>query len=153
VVAPTIRRVEAARKVSGRRHYCGTCDPVVAQHRPCRHLFFLLPPTPVALTVSPRILKQAKSGDLIVMVGGRVGQDGIHGATFSSETLDSRSPATAVQIGDPITQKKFSDALVKEARAQNLYSSITDCGAGGLSSAVEKWPKPRAILQDRPSEA
>ena len=61
---------------------------------------------------------------------------GIHGATFASEGLDKDSPATAVQIGDPITQKKLSDAIVKEARGQNLYSSITDCGAGGLSSAV-----------------
>jgi len=80
--------------------------------------------------------KQARPGDLIVMIGGRVGADGIHGATFSSEGLDSHSPATAVQIGDPITQKKLSDAVVKEARSQNLYTSITDCGAGGLSSAI-----------------
>ena len=85
--------------------------------------------------------KQAKPGDLIVVVGGRVGADGIHGATFSSEGLDSHSPATAVQIGDPITQKKFSDAIVKEARSQNLYNSITDCGAGGLSSAVGEMAK------------
>jgi phosphoribosylformylglycinamidine synthase len=80
--------------------------------------------------------KHARAGDYIIMVGGRVGADGIHGATFSSEGLDKDSPATAVQIGDPITQKKFSDAIVKEALGQNLYSSITDCGAGGLSSAV-----------------
>ena len=80
--------------------------------------------------------KQAKPGDYIVVVGGKVGADGIHGATFSSEGLSKDSPATAVQIGDPITQKKLSDAIVKEARAQNLYNSITDCGAGGLSSAV-----------------
>jgi phosphoribosylformylglycinamidine synthase len=80
--------------------------------------------------------KQAMPKDLIVMVGGRVGADGIHGATFSSEGLNKDSPATAVQIGDPITQKKLSDAIVKEARGQNLYNSITDCGAGGLSSAI-----------------
>jgi phosphoribosylformylglycinamidine synthase len=80
--------------------------------------------------------KKAKPKDLIVTIGGRVGADGIHGATFSSEGLDKDSPATAVQIGDPITQKKLSDAVVKEARGQNLYNSITDCGAGGLSSAV-----------------
>ncbi len=80
--------------------------------------------------------KQATPGDFIVMVGGRVGQDGIHGATFSSESLNSGSPATAVQIGDPITQKKMSDALIKEARDLNLYTSITDDGAGGLSSSV-----------------
>lgn len=80
--------------------------------------------------------KSAKPGDYIVMIGGRVGLDGIHGATFSSEALDAGSPATAVQIGDAITQKKLSDALVKEARDQGLYNSITDNGAGGLSSSV-----------------
>jgi len=80
--------------------------------------------------------KKANPGDLVVMIGGRVGKDGIHGATFSSVALDEGSPATAVQIGDPITQKKFSDAIVREARDQNLYSSITDNGAGGLSCSV-----------------
>lgn len=86
-------------------------------------------------------LKKAIPGDYIVMIGGRVGQDGIHGATFSSEALGSGSPATAVQIGDPITQKKLSDAIVKEARELNLYNSITDCGAGGLSCSVAEMAK------------
>lgn len=81
-------------------------------------------------------VKRAKPGDYIVVIGGRVGQDGIHGATFSSEALTSGSPAGAVQIGDPITQKKLSDAIVKEARDQKLYHSITDNGAGGLSCSV-----------------
>lgn len=85
--------------------------------------------------------KQANPGDLIVMVGGKVGKDGIHGATFSSELLSSGSPATAVQIGDPITQKKMSDALIKEARDLGLYSSITDDGAGGLSSSVAEMAR------------
>ncbi len=85
--------------------------------------------------------KKAKSGDYVVMVGGKVGLDGIHGATFSSETLHSGSPSTAVQIGDPITQKKFSDAIAKEARDLNLYNSITDNGAGGLSSSVGEMAK------------
>ncbi|MFA5872088.1 MAG: AIR synthase-related protein [Parcubacteria group bacterium] len=85
--------------------------------------------------------KKASSGDYIVMVGGRVGQDGIHGATFSSEAMDSGSPATAVQIGDPITQKKLSDAIVKEARDRGLYASITDNGAGGLSCSVAEMAK------------
>lgn len=80
--------------------------------------------------------KKARPGDYVVMVGGKVGIDGIHGATFSSEALETGSPATAVQIGDPITQKKFSDAIVKEARDLGLYNSITDNGAGGLSSSV-----------------
>lgn len=85
--------------------------------------------------------KKAEPGDFIVMVGGRVGKDGVHGATFSSGTLDAKSPATAVQIGDPITQKKMSDALVKEARDMNLYNSITDNGAGGLSCSVAEMAK------------
>ncbi len=89
----------------------------------------------------PSVQKKAMAGDYVVMVGGRVGRDGIHGATFSSEALTSGSPATAVQIGDPITQKKFSDAIVKEARDRNLYNSITDNGAGGLSCSVAEMAK------------
>ena len=85
--------------------------------------------------------KHAKAGDLIVMIGGRVGKDGIHGATFSSEALDPGSPVTAVQIGDPITQKKFSDVIVREARDQDLYDSITDNGAGGISCSVAEMAK------------
>jgi phosphoribosylformylglycinamidine synthase len=85
--------------------------------------------------------KKAMPGDYIVIVGGRVGKDGIHGATFSSEALSSGSPATAVQIGDPITQKKLSDAIVKEARDRGLYHSITDNGAGGLSCSVAEMAR------------
>ncbi len=85
--------------------------------------------------------KAAMPGDYIVVLGGRVGLDGIHGATFSSEALTGGSPATAVQIGDPITQKKFSDAIVKEARQRNLYSSITDNGAGGISCSVAEMAR------------
>ncbi|MEJ2200531.1 MAG: AIR synthase-related protein, partial [Desulfuromonadaceae bacterium] len=79
--------------------------------------------------------KQARVGDHIVMTGGRIGKDGIHGATFSSEELHEGSPVTAVQIGDPITQKKMFDFLLL-ARDRGLYSAITDNGAGGLSSSV-----------------
>ena len=86
-------------------------------------------------------IKQAQPGDHILMVGGRVGKDGIHGATFSSEELDPNSPVTAVQIGDPITQKKFSEVIIRELRQQDLYSSITDNGAGGLSSSVGEMAK------------
>lgn len=85
--------------------------------------------------------KKAEVGDYVVMLGGRVGLDGIHGATFSSVALDEKSPAAAVQIGDPITQKKFSDAIVKEARELGLYNSITDDGAGGLSCSVAEMAK------------
>ncbi len=85
--------------------------------------------------------KSARPGDYIVMAGNRVGLDGIHGATFSSVALDAGSPAAAVQIGDPITQKKLSDVLVKEARDKALYSSITDNGAGGISCSVAEMAK------------
>lgn len=96
---------------------------------------------PKHIASSSSIKKSAKNGDYIVMVGGRVGRDGIHGATFSSEALSSGSPATAVQIGDPITQKKLSDAIVKEARDRELYNSITDNGAGGLSCSVAEMAR------------
>jgi phosphoribosylformylglycinamidine synthase len=79
--------------------------------------------------------KGQHSGDAIVVAGGRIGKDGIHGATFSSMELTETAPATAVQIGDPITQKRLADFLL-EARDLGLYSSITDNGAGGLSSSV-----------------
>ncbi|MGQ9776839.1 MAG: phosphoribosylformylglycinamidine synthase subunit PurL [Thermodesulfobacteriota bacterium] len=90
---------------------------------------------PKEILGEPSHLKKASPGDLIVMTGGRIGKDGIHGATFSSEELREDSPATAVQIGDPITQKKMTDFLLL-ARDRGLYQSITDNGAGGLSSSV-----------------
>lgn len=90
---------------------------------------------PVSIHGEPGHLKAARPGDLIVMTGGRIGKDGIHGATFSSEELHEGSPVTAVQIGDPITQKKMTDFLLL-ARDQGLYNAITDNGAGGLSSSV-----------------
>lgn len=74
-------------------------------------------------------------GDLAVMVGGRIGKDGIHGATFSSLALEEESPSSAVQIGDPITQRRMMDFLL-EARDLGLYKGITDNGAGGLSSSL-----------------
>ncbi|MDP6963552.1 MAG: AIR synthase-related protein, partial [Planctomycetota bacterium] len=82
--------------------------------------------------------KAAEPGDLIIAFGGRTGRDGIHGATFSSEALheDSESvDSAAVQIGDPITEKKALDVLL-EARDCDLFNAVTDCGAGGFSSAV-----------------
>jgi len=82
--------------------------------------------------------KKTNPGDLIVVVGGRTGRDGIHGATFSSGELTHESKGlsgSAVQIGNPIQEKKVTDALL-QARDKNLYNAITDCGAGGLSSAV-----------------
>jgi phosphoribosylformylglycinamidine synthase len=77
-------------------------------------------------------------GDLIVVLGGRTGRDGLRGATFSSLRLDGQSPeeaGSAVQIGHPIAQKQLLE-VVLAARDRGLYRAITDCGAGGLSSAV-----------------
>jgi len=90
---------------------------------------------PVTVAGRPSHEKKALPGDFIVMSGGRIGADGIHGATFSSEELHEGSPATAVQIGDPITQRKMYDFLMR-ARDLGLYNAITDNGAGGLSSSV-----------------
>ena len=82
--------------------------------------------------------KSVQPGDKIVVVGGRTGRDGIHGATFSSVELTETSEiesSAAVQIGDAITEKRVLDLIVR-ARDARLYRAITDCGAGGLSSAV-----------------
>jgi phosphoribosylformylglycinamidine synthase subunit PurSL len=85
-----------------------------------------------------KIEKAAQSGDAVVVMGGRTGRDGIHGATFSSaELTDTHADefSHAVQIGNPITEKKMADVIL-QARDRGLYTAITDCGAGGLSSAV-----------------
>jgi phosphoribosylformylglycinamidine synthase II len=83
----------------------------------------------------PSASKNQKPGDFIVMVGGAVGADGLHGATSSSLALDQTTPSGMVQIGDPLTQKRVLDFML-EARDQSLYSSLTDNGAGGLSSSI-----------------
>jgi phosphoribosylformylglycinamidine synthase II len=80
----------------------------------------------------------ARQGDLVVALGGRTGRDGIHGATFSSAELThetSELAGSAVQIGDPITEKGLIE-LIEAARDRALYTAITDCGAGGFSSAI-----------------
>ena len=79
--------------------------------------------------------KKVKPGDVIVSLGGKTGRDGIHGATFSSIALDKDTEVSAVQIGNPIIEKKTQDALI-QARDKGLYNFVTDCGAGGYSSAV-----------------
>lgn len=79
--------------------------------------------------------KTARPGDLVFTCGGRVGMDGIHGVTASSEVASAGTPAGHVQIGDPYTQKKMHDFLL-EARDLGYINFITDCGGGGLSSAV-----------------
>ena len=91
----------------------------------------------VGLIPRNRCEKSVEPGDLVVSMGGQTGRDGIHGATFSSAELDDTSEnlGSVVQIGNPIMEKKIVDALL-QARDRNLYRSITDCGAGGFSSAV-----------------
>jgi len=79
--------------------------------------------------------KKIVPGYLAVMAGGRIGKDGIHGATFSSQQIDEHTPQSVVQIGDAFTQKKLLDFIL-EARDKRLYEAITDNGAGGLSSSI-----------------
>jgi len=79
--------------------------------------------------------KVIEPGFLAVVAGGRVGKDGIHGATFSSMQIDTSVPQSVVQIGDPITQKKTLDFMI-EARDRLLYEAVTDNGAGGISSSI-----------------
>jgi len=82
--------------------------------------------------------KDPQVGDRVIVLGGRTGRDGLRGATFSSMTMDAQTgevSGASVQIGDPITEKGLIDVIVR-ARDLGLYNDITDCGAGGLSSAV-----------------
>jgi phosphoribosylformylglycinamidine synthase II len=95
----------------------------------------------VGLIPRDKVHKAARAGDLILLIGGRTGRDGIHGATFSSaELTDTHADefSHAVQIGNAITEKRCLDAILRarDDEAGCLYTAITDCGAGGLSSAV-----------------
>ena len=90
---------------------------------------------PAAVNGKPSHEKHVDIGDRVVMVGGRVGKDGIHGATESSLEGGAWITAGHVQIGDPFTQKKVQD-LILEARDAGMYHAITDMGAGGISSAA-----------------
>jgi len=89
----------------------------------------------VGIIEKDKIRKKIRRGDLIVVIGGRTGRDGIHGATFSSANLDENVSSSTVQIGHPLNEKKVLDALMR-AKTENLYTAITDCGAGGFSSAI-----------------
>ncbi|MBW2092131.1 MAG: phosphoribosylformylglycinamidine synthase subunit PurS, partial [Deltaproteobacteria bacterium] len=90
---------------------------------------------PAQVAGRPSEKKTTSPGDLIIMCGGRVGKDGIHGVTASSEEYSEHTPAGHVQIGDPYTQKKMHDFLL-EARDEGLIEFITDNGGGGLSSSI-----------------
>lgn len=92
----------------------------------------------IGLISADRVDKAAREGDLIVLVGGRTGRDGLRGATFSSVEITASTGEefmSSVQIGNPVEEKKLADALLAAAD-ENLIDSVTDCGAGGLSSAV-----------------
>ncbi len=95
-----------------------------------------------AVGLMPRELEDGKGwekgvddGDLIVIAGGRVGRDGIHGVTESSLEFSEEITSGHVQIGDPFTQKKVQDFIL-EARDGGLLKLVWDLGGGGLSSAV-----------------
>ncbi|MDI6806492.1 MAG: AIR synthase-related protein [Candidatus Aenigmarchaeota archaeon] len=90
---------------------------------------------PAKINDKPTYEKHINDGDLCIMVGGRVGKDGIHGATAASEEYSEHTPAGHVQIGFPYGQKKM-EGLILEARDKDLIEFITDNGGGGLSSSV-----------------
>ncbi len=103
----------------------------------------------VGIIKKKHLKKKVKEGDLIVALGGKTGRDGIHGATFSSLSLDEQSQDVsggAVQIGNPIEEKKMLDVQMV-AKNKKLYRAATDCGAGGFSSAIgELGEKTGAIV-------
>jgi len=93
-----------------------------------------------------KYVRDPKAGEMIVLVGGRTGRDGIHGVTFASLELSTESEKTssgAVQIGNAIEEKRVLDGLLaaRDRRGKPLYSAVTDCGGGGLSSAVGEMGK------------
>ncbi len=89
----------------------------------------------VGLIPKDKVEKSVQTGDLVVTLGGRTGRDGIHGATFSSAALEEGITSSVVQIGHAIMEKRTMDVLL-QARDRGLYRGLTDCGAGGFSSAV-----------------
>ncbi len=89
----------------------------------------------VGLIPRDKVSKEVHPGDFVVAMGGRTGRDGIHGATFSSAALEAGITSSVVQIGHAIMEKRTMDALLR-ARDEGLYRAVTDCGAGGFSSAV-----------------
>lgn len=107
----------------------------------------------VGIMPTDKYVRDPKPGHAILLVGGRTGRDGIHGVTFASSELtpeSERVAAVAVQIGNPIMEKKVLEALIKarDKRDKPLYSAVTDCGGGGLSSAVGEMGKELGALVD-----
>ena len=96
----------------------------------------------VGILPRDKVDKQPQAGDAIVSIGGRTGRDGIHGATFSSTAMTADTievNATAVQIGNAVEEKRLLDAILI-CRDAGLIRAITDCGAGGFSSAANLFP-------------
>jgi phosphoribosylformylglycinamidine synthase len=96
--------------------------------------------------IAPRGLHRntPQAGDVVIVIGGRTGRDGMRGATFSSQTMDAQTgdvSGASVQIGAPITEKNVIEVLLR-ARDAGLYHAVTDCGAGGLSSAIGEMASP-----------
>jgi len=81
---------------------------------------------------------RAKPGEVLVLVGGKTGRDGIHGVTFASVELTGEEESrSAVQVGDPITKEPLMHAI-SEANEKGLISGMKDLGGGGLSCAVSE---------------
>ncbi len=107
----------------------------------------------VGIIPKNKYIKNPQPGDVILLVGGKTGRDGIHGVTFASLELSTdseKSSSGAVQIGNPIEEKRVLDAILRARDADDgpLYSAITDCGGGGLSSAAGEMGKDIGIVVD-----
>ncbi|MCX7784838.1 MAG: phosphoribosylformylglycinamidine synthase subunit PurL [candidate division WOR-3 bacterium] len=133
--------------VKGVRDYGNRMGIPTASGCVCFHEGFVCNPLvycgTVGLIPKNKIKKKIVPEDLIVLIGGRTGRDGIHGVTFASLELDNTTQqisSSVVQIGNPIEEKKITDLLIS-ARDQSLFNAITDCGGGGLSSAIGELAK------------
>jgi len=98
----------------------------------------------VGLIRKDRIEKSAQPGDAVLLVGGRTGRDGIHGVTFASAELSGESEKSCVQIGNPIMERRVMDCLL-QVSDEGIIHSVTDCGGGGLSSAVGEMGKETGV--------
>jgi len=101
----------------------------------------------VGLIRRDRIEKEAMFGDAIILVGGETGRDGIHGVTFASTELSEESEKSCVQIGNPIMEKRVLDCLLRVSD-RDLLHAVTDCGGGGLSSAVGEMGRHTGVRVD-----
>ncbi|MFA5976032.1 MAG: phosphoribosylformylglycinamidine synthase subunit PurL [Elusimicrobiota bacterium] len=101
----------------------------------------------VGLLPRDKVNKEVQPGDYVVTLGGRTGRDGIHGATFSSAALEEGITSSVVQIGHAIMEKRTMDVLL-QARDQGFFRAVTDCGAGGFSSAVGELGAETGVVVD-----